>query len=179
MTWVALGAALLALFVALGLRGRLASLGAGLDEARREGRRAAENLREEVRAELQVTRRLLAMTAEGRPPSPDMIEEGRLWRDVDAAEAQRLVESGEVHVLDVRTADEVRAGILPGARHVPMDAVEQRLGELPDDGRPTLVYCAAGGRSAAVCELLAARTRLPLLNLAGGIGAWRGPLERT
>ena len=73
-------------------------------------------------------------------------------------------------------ADGVSARI-PGARHVPMDEIERRRDEIPRD-RPTLVYCAGGGRSAAVCEALSREGFDHLLNLEAGIGSWDGPLDR-
>lgn len=50
------------------------------------------------------------------------------------------VRSGEVTVLDVRPAEEFRAGHIPGAVSVPLDQLEQRLAELPRD-REVVAYC--------------------------------------
>ncbi len=144
-----------------------------------ELRRQIANLSEELRLEREKTRRFLAMIAAGDPPTPEMIEEGVFWRDASGDEARGLVERDGARVLDVRTDDEVAAGAVPGALHLPIEQLEERAAELPDDGRPLVVYCAAGGRSAAACEFLSQRGyRGALHNLAGGVGAWPGPLER-
>ncbi len=48
--------------------------------------------------------------------------------------------SGTVLVLDVRPADEYRAGHIPGALSVPVDRLKRRLRELPSD-REIVAYC--------------------------------------
>ena len=55
-------------------------------------------------------------------------------------------------VLDVREDEEWVAGHAPGALHVPMGQVPQRLGELPE-GR-LLVVCRSGGRSQRTAQWL-------------------------
>jgi rhodanese-related sulfurtransferase len=56
-------------------------------------------------------------------------------------------------VVDVRSAGEFGAGAFPGARNIPLQALSGRLGEIPR-GRPVVVYCASGMRSAAAARLL-------------------------
>src|SRR6266545_1405558 len=48
--------------------------------------------------------------------------------------------AGEVVLLDVRPAEEYRAGHIPGAVSVPVDDLERRLAELPAD-REVIAYC--------------------------------------
>lgn len=59
---------------------------------------------------------------------------------VHGDELLRRVKSGEVTVLDVRPAEEYRAGHIPGALSVPVDELEARLKELPR-GREVVAYC--------------------------------------
>ncbi|GAB4100798.1 metalloregulator ArsR/SmtB family transcription factor [Sinomonas halotolerans] len=59
-----------------------------------------------------------------------------LTRDELAARAG----DGGVTVLDVRPADEYRAGHVPGALSVPLEELEGRLAELPADGE-LVAYC--------------------------------------
>ncbi len=49
-------------------------------------------------------------------------------------------------LLDVRTSGEYVQGHLPGARLMPLNELESRLGQLEKD-RPVVVYCARGHRS--------------------------------
>ena len=55
------------------------------------------------------------------------------------------------------------------------DELEARAHELPKDGKPLVIYCAAGVRSAAACEYLSSLGHDGLYNLAGGFAAWTGP----
>jgi len=96
-------------------------------------------------------------------------------RNVDPAEAARLVEADSVHVLDVRTPGEYeRLGHIPGAILLPVDLVASGAATLPRDGRGVLVLCEHGVRSAHAARLLA-RAGLPqVLNMTGGMSRWSG-----
>jgi rhodanese-related sulfurtransferase len=59
---------------------------------------------------------------------------------VEGDELMRRVKSGEVTVLDVRPAEEYRAGHIPGAISIPVDELKARLKELPKD-REVVAYC--------------------------------------
>jgi rhodanese-related sulfurtransferase len=169
--------ALLSIVLTLAALARTAALGRKLEEAQGEARRAAELAAEQERR-LETLRQLTALVAEHKGVTREMILEGRLWRGVSAAEAQGLLAAGGVGILDVRTPQETSGGILPGALCIPIDELPQRVGELPQGDRPTLVYCAGGGRSAAACEFLSQQGRSQLLNLEGGISSWPGPTVR-
>nr|WP_281280350.1 rhodanese-like domain-containing protein [Nocardioides eburneiflavus] len=82
------------------------------------------------------------------------------------------------YVVDVREADEVAGGRVPGAVHIPMHEVPGRIAELPQD-EPVFVICQVGGRSRQVVDHLRAQG-IAAINVAGGTGGWaqRGwPLE--
>jgi rhodanese-related sulfurtransferase len=85
-------------------------------------------------------------------------------------------------VLDVREDEEWVAGHIPGAVHVPMMRVPQRLqfdpGPLTPDAE-IVVVCKVGSRSAQVTAWLR-RQGYDATNLAGGLMAWEAagrPLE--
>ena len=59
---------------------------------------------------------------------------------VDTDELMRRLRDGGTVVLDVRPRPEYDGGHLPGAVHIPLDDLEQRLGELPRD-REIVAYC--------------------------------------
>lgn len=144
-------------------------------DATREAKRQASMVEEGLRAEIDLLRRQVKQLAAGETLTADMIEDGQLWRDVDGAQAKELVDqASNAFVLDVRNPDETASGIVAGAVLIPMDQIEDRRSELPTDGRPILVYCAAGGRSAAVCDHLSRGGVDGLHNLTGGFGAWPG-----
>lgn len=59
---------------------------------------------------------------------------------VEGEELVRRVRSGEVTVLDVRPVEEYQAGHIPGARSIPISALQARLHEVPKD-REIVAYC--------------------------------------
>ena len=75
--------------------------------------------------------------------------------EIDAGHVPAMVDTGAV-ILDVREPYEWDAGHAPQAVHVPMGLLS--LDGLPD-GRPLLVVCHLGVRSAAVVEALASGRR--------------------
>jgi tellurite methyltransferase len=98
-------------------------------------------------------------------------------RDVDPAEAERLVADGSVHVVDVRTPEEYRdLGHVPGATLLPVDLVVSGAATLPRD-RPLLVHCEHGIRSVYACDTLSRAGFEGVLNMTGGLSVWRGPRE--
>jgi rhodanese-related sulfurtransferase/rubrerythrin len=80
--------------------------------------------------------------------------------------------SDEFTLLDVRQPEEYEGEHLPGAKLIPLAELNGRLSEL-DPNKPTLVYCAIGGRSRAASQLLAGKGFSEVYNLSGGIKAWK------
>ena len=74
-------------------------------------------------------------------------------------------------LLDVRQPGEYEAEHLPGAKLIPLPELGARLAELDAD-KPTMVYCAIGGRSRIAAQVLAAKGFREVMNLSGGIKAW-------
>src|SRR5262249_35931815 len=141
-------------------------------------RRRVENAQEETKEEVESLRRMLAQVVGGATLTPEMVREGRMWRDASPDEGKQMVTAGGVRVVDVRTPQETAQGIIPGAMLLPVQELESRWKEIPKDGKPTLVYCAGGGRSAAACEFLSKQGYENLHNLAGGFTSWSGPSAR-
>jgi rhodanese-related sulfurtransferase len=87
--------------------------------------------------------------------------------------AQRLDSDTTPFLLDVREPDElVDAAGIAGSVNIPMDEVEDRLGEIPTD-REVVVYCHRGVRSAYITQRLNALGYDRAVNLTGGHDAWR------
>ncbi|MGH9079037.1 MAG: rhodanese-like domain-containing protein [Acidimicrobiales bacterium] len=91
--------------------------------------------------------------------------------DVEPLEARRLAETGAL-LLDVREDDEWDAGHAPGATHLAMGLVADRIEEIPSD-RTLVCVCRVGGRSATVAGALAG-VGFDVRNMAGGMLAWEG-----
>ena len=95
-------------------------------------------------------------------------------REVDPLEATRLREAGAL-VLDVREPDEVEQGTIPGAVHIPRGFLEMRIEDaVRDKGRPVVVYCASGVRSAFAAKALQDLGFGEVASLTGGFAAWKG-----
>jgi len=94
-------------------------------------------------------------------------------RPVTRDELQRLGETTPLTVLDVRPREEYTAGHIPGAVSIPLDELDARLAELPDDGQ-IVAYCRG-----AYCVLAHDAVRLlrthgrDAARLADGMLEWR------
>lgn len=86
------------------------------------------------------------------------------WHELDAA-----VDAGAT-VVDVRTADEVADGAIPGSVRIPLDDLRSRAGELPS-GR-LIVHCKVGQRGHTAVRLLSQLGR-DAVNLDGGYLTWK------
>src|SRR5213076_2330668 len=86
-------------------------------------------------------------------------------------ELEELVADG-VTVIDVREADELESGFIPGSRNVAYRLVGTAHADLPADG-PVVTICESGARAAIAASVLRARgyDARPVLN--GGIPDWR------
>ncbi len=72
--------------------------------------------------------------------------------------------------LDVREDDEWAAGHIPGAIHLPMHQLLDRLHDVPSD-QHVIAVCRVGARSAQVTAYLG-QQRISIKNLTGGMHAW-------
>lgn len=88
-------------------------------------------------------------------------------------DAQALVESGDVEVLDVRTPEEYAQGHIEGATLVDFYEPDfaERIGRLDRD-REYVVYCRSGNRSAQATALMAEQGFTAVNDIEGGILAW-------
>ena len=80
-------------------------------------------------------------------------------------------------MLDVRTADEIATGMVPGALHIPHTELRGRLDEVRDEtaGRPVRVMCTSGVRSALAHRILA-QAGFDSATLSGGMLTLRATL---
>lgn len=81
-----------------------------------------------------------------------------------------LLKQEPLQLIDVRSHGEYAAAHLPGAMNVPLDQVEARIADLPQDRKIVLV-CQSGNRATMACELIQ-HTGRDLSILTGGTAAW-------
>ncbi len=98
---------------------------------------------------------------------------GRI-RELTGEELQRrLGQPSAPRLLDVREPDELAAGRLPGALHLPRGLLELRVEQLCGREAPIVVYCAGGVRSALAVRTLQEMGYADVASLAGGFQRWR------
>ncbi|TDL78843.1 rhodanese-like domain-containing protein [Peribacillus frigoritolerans] len=78
-----------------------------------------------------------------------------------------------LNVIDVREADEVASGKIPGAVNIPLGLLEFRMHELDKSKEYTMV-CRSGGRSGRAAQFLEGQG-FKVINMTGGI--WNGKTE--
>jgi phage shock protein E len=83
-----------------------------------------------------------------------------------AITAIQKIQNGAV-IIDVRTEGEFQSGHYPGSKNIPVNMVAARMSEIPK-GRPIVVYCSAGGRSASARDILIRHGYSDVIN-AGGL----------
>lgn len=134
--------------------------------------------KDDLRNDMNGIRTVLRVLSDGGRVTKDMVDEGKPYTDISAVEAEAMLRSGkDAVVIDVRTMSEYLAGHIPGAKLIPVDEIEQRVGEVPRNTESLLLVCQGGGRSAAACEILNKHGFVNLINIADGMGAWPAKKE--
>lgn len=92
--------------------------------------------------------------------------------DMPVCHVEEASDPGEGQVLlDVRTAPEVEAGTIPGAKNIPLDELRERLDELPKE-KEVLAFCQVGLRGYLACRILN-QHGFKCRNLTGGYRTYR------
>jgi sulfur-carrier protein adenylyltransferase/sulfurtransferase len=109
------------------------------------------------------------------PSSADLLRQVKSEIDeIDPSQVKELLQEG-VTIVDVREAEELASGLLPGAKHVPRSYLETRIeGIVPDRSAHVILYCASGNRSAYGARTL--RDDLGyehVESMTGGIALWK------
>lgn len=94
---------------------------------------------------------------------------------VNPTQALQLINNQNAVVIDIRDGGEYQAGHIPDARHIPRDALNNRLDELGKfKARPIIIYCRSGNRAFAACNLLKKHGFEKVHYLQGGLPTWQG-----
>ena len=86
--------------------------------------------------------------------------------------ANRLDSNEQVTVLDVRSPKEWRDGHIEHALHIPGGELPKRVKELPSDSK-LHVICGSGYRSSVAVSVLERAGHKKLVNVVGGMTAWK------
>lgn len=100
------------------------------------------------------------------------------WTPVMPAELHEKIEQREsITLIDTRTVREVKKkGTIPGAIHIPLDDLRDRINELDPDGE-IILYCAVGLRSYIGNRILGMKGFKNVKTLTGGFEAWTYPTQ--
>ncbi|WP_339227415.1 rhodanese-like domain-containing protein [Oceanobacillus sp. FSL K6-2867] len=97
-------------------------------------------------------------------------------KEITAKELQQKLVSGEkINIVDVREDEEVVNGKIPGAKHLPLGQIPERLAEL-DKNEHYYMVCRSGGRSGNACQFLI-QHGYNVTNMAGGMLDWKGEID--
>jgi rhodanese-related sulfurtransferase len=100
---------------------------------------------------------------------PDLVQ--RTERMTAATLAEQLTGPEPPVILDVRTPREWQAQHIAGSLNIPLNHLQERLGEVPRPRR-LVVHCQSGYRSAIAASLLARHSFTRFADLVGGFAAW-------
>jgi hydroxyacylglutathione hydrolase len=90
---------------------------------------------------------------------------------ITSALLRRRLERGPVSLVDVRGENEWRQETIPGSVNIPLERIRERIAEIP--AGPVVLYCRTGQRSSTAASLLEQTGRMNVLDLIGGITAWK------
>lgn len=98
----------------------------------------------------------------------------RGFNNINPTLATQLINREDAVILDVREDNEYRDGHIVNSVHIPMSYLSDRLKELEKHkGKPIIVGCRSGQRSAHACSVLKKNGFATVYNLSGGIMAWK------
>ena len=103
-------------------------------------------------------------------------------RKLDPGAFEKGISKPGIQVLDVRTAGEFKSGHIKNALQADWTDKQQFNDRIQyvDKNKPVYIYCLAGGRSAAAAEWMRQNGFKNVMELVGGINAWKRenkPLE--
>lgn len=97
-----------------------------------------------------------------------------MYNSVSMSEFEQKWEKENPPLVDVREINEWENGHLDGAIHVPLSNLSAEKNKL-DKSQEYYVMCHSGARSAKACQQLA-QEGYNVINVMGGISAWRGEI---
>ena len=93
------------------------------------------------------------------------------FANIDSESYREHFQPGDHVLVDVRQPHEWAAGRIPGAIHIPLNDLPNRLDEIPDD-KPVVVVCATGVRSVTGSKFLLQSGYTEVYNLSDGTQGW-------
>ncbi len=111
------------------------------------------------------------------------VMQGAATAGLSPQQAVQMINREKAQVIDVCSAEEFAAGHLIGARHVPLDQLEQQLaGVAKNKSQPLILVCASGMRSKRAVAVAKKLGYEQAHSLTGGLKAWKEanlPVEKA
>ena len=109
--------------------------------------------------------------------------QGAASAGLSPTQAVQMINREKAQVIDVCSAEEFAAGHLVGARHVPLEQLEQQLaGVVRSKDTPVILVCASGIRSKRAVAVAKKLGFEQAHSLSGGLKAWKEanlPVEKA
>ncbi len=112
---------------------------------------------------------IVAVTAAVALALPRFVQRGA--RQLGVNDAVKLANAKQGVFLDVRNAEQFKAGSVPQSRNVPASDITNKLGSLPKD-KPIIVVCERGRSAVGVVNTLKSNGYDEVYCLQGGLAAW-------
>lgn len=97
-------------------------------------------------------------------------------KELKAKEVEKMLnDNANINLIDVREVDEVKAGKIPNAIHIPLGLMEAKMPDL-DKKKEYIMVCQSGGRSGRAAKYLE-DYGFKVNNMTGGMLEWEGNVE--
>jgi hydroxyacylglutathione hydrolase len=93
---------------------------------------------------------------------------------IDVRELERMLDDGEVQVLDVREKSERDEGYIPGTLHIPYRLLRETGADGLDTTKPVVTICESGARASIAASVLVATGVDARPVIDGGVENWPG-----
>ena len=96
---------------------------------------------------------------------------GRAGRAVSSSEAVQMVNQKDAILIDLRSADQFKAGAIAQSRNIPAADLDAKAGTLPKD-KPVILVCDTGRSAPRSVAVLRTHGITEAYTLQGGIQGW-------
>ncbi|UFU01186.1 rhodanese-like domain-containing protein [Radiobacillus kanasensis] len=96
-------------------------------------------------------------------------------KELSPEQVEALLENDQYEIIDVREDEEVAQGMIPGAKHIVLGSLENRMDEL-DKSKEQILICRSGRRSEMAAMLLEEQG-FKTTNMVGGMLEWTGEVK--
>ncbi len=94
-------------------------------------------------------------------------------KEITTKQLQEKLEQNEtLNIIDVREDEEVANGMIPTAKHIPLQQIPEAINNL-DKNQEYIMVCRSGGRSMNAALYMDQQGFKPI-NMAGGMLDWNG-----